>query len=188
MRDGKPLPYVVRHQRAQPLPTSLRCHGGSWKPIWKDAYHDRSGACYRRIDGQRRSCRGSPARRERTGNPTLGPGRGLADPGGDLQRFDPLAVVSLEQLTYRDIGVRDGDAHSPLTAVPTHIHRPVQPRGQTTASRDARAPMPPIPRQTCVQAVGHVDTTMHWYNHQRIKQSLDWKSPVQYRKQQGLAA
>ncbi|WP_338128534.1 IS3 family transposase [Bifidobacterium tibiigranuli] len=27
---------------------------------------------------------------------------------------------------------------------------------------------------------------MHWYNHQRIKQSLGWKSPVRYRMQQGL--
>nr|WP_241486596.1 IS3 family transposase [Bifidobacterium animalis] len=29
---------------------------------------------------------------------------------------------------------------------------------------------------------------MHWYNHQRIKQSLGWKSPVHYRMQQGLVA
>jgi transposase InsO family protein/transposase-like protein len=41
---------------------------------------------------------------------------------------------------------------------------------------------------TCRQVMEHVDTYMHWYNHQRIKQSLGWKSPVQYRKQQGLAA
>lgn len=41
---------------------------------------------------------------------------------------------------------------------------------------------------TCAQVVEHVDTTMHWYNHQRIKQSLGWKSPVHYRMQQGLVA
>ncbi|MCH3973667.1 IS3 family transposase [Bifidobacterium tibiigranuli] len=29
---------------------------------------------------------------------------------------------------------------------------------------------------------------MHWYNHQRIKQSPGWKSPVQYRMQQRLMA
>ncbi|WP_238556917.1 IS3 family transposase [Bifidobacterium pullorum] len=29
---------------------------------------------------------------------------------------------------------------------------------------------------------------MHWYNHTRIKQSLGWKSPVEYRTSQGLAA
>ena len=41
---------------------------------------------------------------------------------------------------------------------------------------------------TCRQVMEHVDTYMHWYNHERIKQSLGWKSPVHYRMQQGLAA
>ena len=29
---------------------------------------------------------------------------------------------------------------------------------------------------------------IHWYNHERIKQSLGWMSPVQYRQSQGMAA
>ena len=33
-----------------------------------------------------------------------------------------------------------------------------------------------------------IDEYIHWYNHERIKQSLDWMSPVQYRQSQGMAA
>ena len=33
-----------------------------------------------------------------------------------------------------------------------------------------------------------VDEYIHWYNHERIKQSLGWMSPVQYRQSQGMAA
>ena len=33
-----------------------------------------------------------------------------------------------------------------------------------------------------------IDEYVHWYNHDRIKQSLGWMSPVQYRLSHGLAA
>ena len=33
-----------------------------------------------------------------------------------------------------------------------------------------------------------IDEYIHWYNHERIKQSLGWMSPVQYRQSQGMAA
>ena len=33
-----------------------------------------------------------------------------------------------------------------------------------------------------------VDEYIHWYNHERIKRSLGWMSPVQYRQSQGMAA
>lgn len=33
-----------------------------------------------------------------------------------------------------------------------------------------------------------IDDCIHWYNHERIKQSLGWMSPVQYRQSQGTAA
>ena len=33
-----------------------------------------------------------------------------------------------------------------------------------------------------------VDEYIHWYDHERIKQSLGWMSPVQYRQSQGMAA
>ena len=33
-----------------------------------------------------------------------------------------------------------------------------------------------------------IDDCIHWYNHERIKQSLGWMSPVQYRQSQGMAA
>ena len=33
-----------------------------------------------------------------------------------------------------------------------------------------------------------VDECIRWYNHERIKQSLGWMSPVQYRQSQGMAA
>lgn len=33
-----------------------------------------------------------------------------------------------------------------------------------------------------------VDEYLRWYNHGRIKRSLGWMSPVQYRQSQGMAA
>ena len=33
-----------------------------------------------------------------------------------------------------------------------------------------------------------IDEYIHWYNHERIKQSLGWMSPVEYRQSQGMAA
>ena len=33
-----------------------------------------------------------------------------------------------------------------------------------------------------------IDEYIRWYNHERIKQSLGWMSPVQYRQSQGMAA
>ena len=33
-----------------------------------------------------------------------------------------------------------------------------------------------------------IDEYIHWYNHERIKQSLGWMSPVQYRQSQLIAA
>ena len=37
---------------------------------------------------------------------------------------------------------------------------------------------------TAAQVVGHLD----WHDHERIKQSPGWMSPVQYRQSQGTAA
>lgn len=33
-----------------------------------------------------------------------------------------------------------------------------------------------------------VDEHIHWYNHERIKQSLSWISPTQYRQSQEMTA
>lgn len=33
-----------------------------------------------------------------------------------------------------------------------------------------------------------IDDYIHWYNHERIKRSLGWMGPVQYRQSQGMAA
>ena len=33
-----------------------------------------------------------------------------------------------------------------------------------------------------------IDDCIRWYNHGRIKRSLGWMSPVQYRQNQGMAA
>lgn len=33
-----------------------------------------------------------------------------------------------------------------------------------------------------------IDDYIHWHDHERIKQSLGWMSPVQYRQSQGMAA
>lgn len=33
-----------------------------------------------------------------------------------------------------------------------------------------------------------IDDCIHWHNHDRIKRSLGWMSPVQYRLSQGMAA
>lgn len=33
-----------------------------------------------------------------------------------------------------------------------------------------------------------IDEYIHWYDHEHIKQSLGWMSPVQYRQSQGMAA
>ncbi|WP_430492420.1 IS3 family transposase [Bifidobacterium catenulatum] len=33
-----------------------------------------------------------------------------------------------------------------------------------------------------------VDNCIRWHNHERIKRSLGWMSPVQYRQSQGMAA
>lgn len=38
------------------------------------------------------------------------------------------------------------------------------------------------------EALVLIDEYIHWYNHERIKQSLGWMSPVQYRQSQGTAA
>lgn len=33
-----------------------------------------------------------------------------------------------------------------------------------------------------------IDDYIHWHDHERIKQSLGWMGPVQYRQSQGMAA
>ncbi|MGO5069080.1 IS3 family transposase [Bifidobacterium catenulatum] len=33
-----------------------------------------------------------------------------------------------------------------------------------------------------------IDDYIHWHDHERIKRSLGWMSPVQYRQSQGMAA
>lgn len=42
--------------------------------------------------------------------------------------------------------------------------------------------------RTCGEVLALIDECIHWYNHDRIKQSLGWMSPVQYRLSHGLAA
>ena len=41
--------------------------------------------------------------------------------------------------------------------------------------------------RTCEEVIDLAGEYIHWYNHSRIKQSLGWKSPVEYRTSQGLA-
>ena len=41
--------------------------------------------------------------------------------------------------------------------------------------------------RTCEEVIGLAGEYIHWYNHTRIKQSLGWKSPVEYRTSQRLA-
>ena len=41
--------------------------------------------------------------------------------------------------------------------------------------------------RTCEEVIGLAGEYIRWYNHSRIKQSLGWKSPVEYRTSQGLA-
>lgn len=38
------------------------------------------------------------------------------------------------------------------------------------------------------EALVPVDDCIRWYDHERIKRSLGWMSPVQYRQSQGMAA
>lgn len=38
------------------------------------------------------------------------------------------------------------------------------------------------------EALALIDDYIRWYNHERIKQSLGWMSPVQYRQSRGMAA
>lgn len=40
----------------------------------------------------------------------------------------------------------------------------------------------------CGEVLALIDECIHWYNHDRIKQSLGWMSPVQYQLSHGLAA
>ncbi|MGO5363355.1 MULTISPECIES: IS3 family transposase [unclassified Bifidobacterium] len=42
--------------------------------------------------------------------------------------------------------------------------------------------------RTCGEVLALIDECIHWYDHDRIKQSLGWMSPVQYRLSHGLAA
>ena len=41
--------------------------------------------------------------------------------------------------------------------------------------------------RTCEEVIGLAGEYIRWYNHTRIRQSLGWKSPVEYRTSQGLA-
>ena len=41
--------------------------------------------------------------------------------------------------------------------------------------------------RTCEEVIDLAGEYIRWYNHSRIKQSLGWKSPVEYRTSQGLA-
>ena len=42
--------------------------------------------------------------------------------------------------------------------------------------------------RTCGEVLALIDECIHWYDHDRIKQSLGWMSPVQYRLSHELAA
>lgn len=50
--------------------------------------------------------------------------------------------------------------------------------------RPSRALGGTYPREVLVP----VDDCIRWYDHERIKRSLGWMSPVQYRQSQGMAA
>lgn len=42
--------------------------------------------------------------------------------------------------------------------------------------------------RTCDEVLALVDDCIRWHDHERIKRSLGWMSPVQYRQSQGTAA
>ena len=50
--------------------------------------------------------------------------------------------------------------------------------------RPSRALGGTYPREVLVP----VDDCIRWYDHERIKRSLGWMSPVQYRQSQGMTA
>uniref|UniRef100_UPI0025948934 IS3 family transposase n=1 Tax=uncultured Bifidobacterium sp. TaxID=165187 RepID=UPI0025948934 len=57
----------------------------------------------------------------------------------------------------------------------------------TGLKHDAQPATIPLNKHTCEEAGGLAGEYIRWYNHSRIKQSLGWKSPVEYRTSQGLA-
>lgn len=44
------------------------------------------------------------------------------------------------------------------------------------------------PRHWGDEVLVSVDDCIRWHDHERIKRSLGWMSPVQYRQSQGMAA
>ena len=81
----------------------------------------------------------------------------------------------------------------PVRPGPIHEREGVQPgqrRGRGVL-RPYEGPGPCISghweERTCEEAGGLAGEYIRWYNHSRIKQSLGWKSPVEYRTSQGLA-
>lgn len=81
----------------------------------------------------------------------------------------------------------------PARPGPVHGREGVQPgqrRGRGVL-RPYEGPGPCISghweERTCEEAGGLAGEYIHWHNHSRIKQSLGWKSPVEYRTSQGLA-
>nr|WP_288440652.1 IS3 family transposase [uncultured Bifidobacterium sp.] len=81
----------------------------------------------------------------------------------------------------------------PARPGPVHGREGVQPRQRRGRGvlRPYEGPGPCISghweERTCEEAGGLAGEYIRWYNHSRIKQSLGWKSPVEYRTSQGLA-
>ena len=81
----------------------------------------------------------------------------------------------------------------PARPGPVHEREGVQPRQRRGRGvlRPYEDPGPCISghweERTCEEVIDLAGEYIHWYNHSRIKQSLGWKSPVEYRTSQGLA-
>lgn len=85
-------------------------------------------------------------------------------------------------------------AHGTLRADALHEHEGLsvgqRGRGGILRRDEDRGAVYPEKREehTRNEVLALVDECIRWYNHERIKQSLGWMSPVQYRQSQGMAA
>lgn len=79
--------------------------------------------------------------------------------------------------------VKSRPARSPGAGVAPPPHEPYPRRSGTCAV----GPSPAMPRARN-EVFALIDDYIRWYNHERIKRSLGWMSPVQCRQSQGMAA
>ena len=79
--------------------------------------------------------------------------------------------------------VKSRPARSPGAGVAPPPHEPYPRRSGTCAV----GPSPAMPRAHN-EVFALIDDYIRWYNHERIKRSLGWMSPVQCRQSQGMAA